>query len=108
MPDDAYEIRPIRFEERADWEPLWIAYQRLDGYALEFERARVIVWGFACSRTHRTLSGSEPEGGVENVCGLMGLARHFGARRPVAQVTRRGIRPSKRRKISWAGHDVGR
>src|SRR5262245_49930753 len=27
MPNDAYEIRPIRFEERADWEPLWIAYQ---------------------------------------------------------------------------------
>ena len=27
MPDDAYEIRPIRFEERAEWEPLWIAYQ---------------------------------------------------------------------------------
>src|SRR5262249_28747287 len=27
MPDDACEIRPIRFEERAEWEPLWIAYQ---------------------------------------------------------------------------------
>ena len=27
MSNDAYEIRPIRFEERAEWEPLWIAYQ---------------------------------------------------------------------------------
>src|SRR5215510_14275655 len=27
MLDDAYEILLIRFEERAEWEPLWIAYQ---------------------------------------------------------------------------------
>ena len=27
MPDVAYEIRHIRFEERAEWEPLWHAYQ---------------------------------------------------------------------------------
>src|SRR3981081_2430624 len=37
-----------------------------------------------------------------------GTGSTFGALRPVAQVTRRGIRPSTRRKISWAGHDVGR
>lgn len=27
MPDVAYEIRPIRSDERADWEPLWKGYQ---------------------------------------------------------------------------------
>src|SRR5262245_42260834 len=27
MPDVAYEIRPIDFEERAEWEPLWQNYQ---------------------------------------------------------------------------------
>src|ERR1019366_3603316 len=32
----------------------------------------------------------------------------FGALRPGAQVTRRGMRPSTRRRISWAGHDVGK
>jgi Acetyltransferase (GNAT) family len=27
MSDVAYEIRPMRFDERAEWEPLWHAYQ---------------------------------------------------------------------------------
>jgi GNAT superfamily N-acetyltransferase len=27
MPDVAYEVRPMRFDERAEWEPLWHAYQ---------------------------------------------------------------------------------
>ena len=36
MPDDAYEIRSIRFEERAEWEPLWIAYQLF--YKVAFPR----------------------------------------------------------------------
>jgi hypothetical protein len=27
MPDDLHEIRPMRFDERAEWEPLWHAYQ---------------------------------------------------------------------------------
>ena len=31
-----------------------------------------------------------------------------GASRPVAQVTRRGMRCRAKRKMSWAGHDVGR
>ena len=30
------------------------------------------------------------------------------ASRPVAQVTRRGMRSRVRRRISWAGHEVGK
>ena len=47
-----------------------------------FQRARVIVCGFGCSRTHRVLSSNEPEGGVENVFGLTGRARHSGRGAP--------------------------
>ena len=36
----------------------------------------------------------------------MGL--HFGASRPVAQVTRRGMRSRAKRRISCAGHEVGK
>jgi Transposase DDE domain group 1 len=55
----------------------------------------------------RFVAAVGPEGGVANVCGLTGRAQGLGALRPVGQVTRRGIRPSARRRISWAGHDVG-
>ena len=44
--------------------------------------SRVIVCGFGCSRTHRILSGNEPEGGEENVFGLTGRARHSGRGAP--------------------------
>jgi hypothetical protein len=37
---------------------------------------------FACSRTHRILSGDGPESGVENVCGLTGRARYSGRYAP--------------------------
>jgi hypothetical protein len=47
-----------------------------------FQRARVIACGFGCSRTHRILSGNEPEGGVENVFGLTGRAQHSGRGAP--------------------------
>src|SRR5262245_7941996 len=47
-----------------------------------FQRARVIACGFGCSRTHRILSGNEPEGGVENVFGLTGRAQRSGRGAP--------------------------
>src|ERR1700722_3068003 len=67
----------------------------------------VILSDFVQSQARRCFSGVGPEGGVANVCGLTGRAQGLGALRPIGQVTRRGIRPSARRRISWAGHDVG-
>jgi hypothetical protein len=57
-------------------------YAELGQLRPAFQRAGVIVCGFGCSRTHRILSGNEPEGGVENVFGLTGRARHSGRGAP--------------------------
>jgi hypothetical protein len=54
----------------------------------------VIVSGFACLRTHRILAGNEPECGVENVCGLTGLARHSGRCAPSLRSKEQGYNPT--------------
>ena len=43
MPDDLHEIRPMRFDERAEWEPLWHAYQAF--YKVEIsDETTTITW----------------------------------------------------------------
>ena len=83
-------VRGIKEIENRTWQTPYRGLAKLNDYVASphyaallrerraRQRARMIVSGFACSRTHRIFSGNEPEGGVENVCGLTGRARHSG------------------------------
>jgi hypothetical protein len=50
----------------------------------------------------------EAGAGSEGVCGLTGGVRFLGRHVPASQVTRRGICERAKRRISCAGHEVGR
>jgi hypothetical protein len=71
-------------------------------------RGRVIFFCFRVFVDARHLLRRQARGWDGECLRIDGMGSTFGALRPVVQVTRRGIRPSTRRRISWAGHDVGR
>ena len=125
MPNDAYEIRPIRFEERADWEPLWIAYQLFYKVAIPEETTHV-TW----ARLHDPAEPMEALGAymdgrlrgiahylfhrscwtIGNYCYLQDLfvaetARHLGLGRALIAAVEERARRAGASRLYWLTHE---
>src|SRR5262249_34033059 len=125
MSNDAYEIRPIRFEERAEWEPLWIAYQAFYKVVISDETTTV-TW----ARLH---DPAEPMGvlgaymagplsailpylfhpscwPIGNYCSLQDLfvaegARHLGLGRALIAAVEERARRAGASRVYWLTHE---
>jgi GNAT superfamily N-acetyltransferase len=125
MPEDAHEIRPMRFDERAEWEPLWHAYQLFYKVAIPEEATRV-TW----ARLHDPAEPMEALGAymdgrlrgiahylfhrscwtIGNYCYLQDLfvaesARHLGLGRALIAAVEERARRAGASRLYWLTHE---
>ena len=125
MSNDAYEIRPIRFEERAEWEALWIAYQAF--YKVEIsDETTTVTWarlhdpaepmavlgayvgGHLCGIVHYLFHRSCWT--IGNYCYLQDLfvaenARHLGVGRALIAAVEERARRAGASRVYWLTHE---